>query len=139
MNYEEETTKKGNTANDWNKEEEHKRVVSWDLKRDLIIQTSVSEATEQAIGNDACIEQAKDLVQMVLQATEHDPLVVNVTEFYRHETIVDMVSGVVEYFNALVHEDTTGATEDQDTDPDTDTWESDDDDDECEKFVGGNE
>ena len=34
----------------------------------------------------------RDLVQVVMQITEHDPQVVDVSEFYRHEPIVEMVS-----------------------------------------------
>ena len=54
----------------------------------------------------------------------------DVSEFYKHEPLVKMVSEVTEYFNALTLEDTAGATENQDTDPDADAWKSDDDDDE---------
>ena len=48
------------------------------------------------------------------------------TEYYRHKSIMRMVSEVLEYFNELILEDTIGATEDQDTDPNDNELDSND-------------
>ena len=62
-----------------------------------------------------------------MQTQEYDSQVVDVTNSYRHEPIVEMVSEVSANFNALTLEDTVGVTEDQDADPTDNAWESNDD------------
>ena len=54
------------TINDSYNAEERKRVVSWDLKRDSIIQSNIDQATERSIDDGACTNQVKDLVQVVM-------------------------------------------------------------------------